>query len=265
MSIRAMNWAWDQRLGPSAKLILLALADDADDSGQCWPAVRRIAGKCLVSERTVQRALKEFETTGLLATTPRFTDKGRQTSNVYKLVMTPHPDKMSPSPAKSRTRGDTSVTLGATQLCRGEGDTAVAPLEPPREALSEPPQQPVDAQSTELLLPRSLPLAQNREIARMLEGTSPADAQVLLDELEGALETPGTIKTTAARWFRALVRRQKAGQFAPSAGIHITARRDANQVSAILINQDRRIATVPSSDLRQRLEAIRRRALAPDP
>ena len=160
MSIRAMNWAWDQRLGPSAKLILLALADDADDSGQCWPAVRRIAGKCLVSERTVQRALKEFETTGLLATTPRFTDKGRQTSNVYKLVMTPHPDKMSPSPAKSRTRGDTSVTLGATQLCRGEGDTAVAPLEPPREALSEPPQQPVDAQSTELLLPRSLPLAQ---------------------------------------------------------------------------------------------------------
>ena len=257
-----MNWAWDQRLGPSAKLILLALADDADDSGQCWPAVRGIAGKCLVSERTVQRALKEFETEGLLATTARFTDKGRQTSNVYQLVMSPHPDKMSPSPAQERTGGDADVTPRVTQLCRAGGDTTVTPLEPLTESLSEPPPQPAVATNAVLLLPPSLPSGQHREIVRMLDGMHPADAQTLLDELEGALETPGTIKTTAARWFGTLVRRHASGQFSPSAGIHVAARREARSAPVALTAQHQRIATVPSIDVRQRLDAIRRRTSA---
>ncbi|MGE5451100.1 MAG: helix-turn-helix domain-containing protein [Acidobacteriota bacterium] len=35
-----MHWAWEQRLAPSLKLVLMALADAADDEGQCWPSVR---------------------------------------------------------------------------------------------------------------------------------------------------------------------------------------------------------------------------------
>lgn len=66
MSIKAMNWAWEQKLPPSSKLILMSLADAADDTGECWPRVRIIAEKCCTSERTVQRVLKEFEQSGVL-------------------------------------------------------------------------------------------------------------------------------------------------------------------------------------------------------
>lgn len=65
-----MHWAWEQRLPPSLKLVLMALADAADDAGQCWPSLRTLAAKCCVSERTVQRVMKDFERMGLLLVTP---------------------------------------------------------------------------------------------------------------------------------------------------------------------------------------------------
>ena len=50
-----MNWAWRQNLPSTAKLVLLALADAADDEGNCWPSVATIAGKAGVTTRTVRR------------------------------------------------------------------------------------------------------------------------------------------------------------------------------------------------------------------
>ncbi|MEL7820991.1 helix-turn-helix domain-containing protein, partial [Pseudomonas aeruginosa] len=43
MSIKAMNWAWEQPLSPVPKLVLMALADNADDHGYCWPKMKTIA------------------------------------------------------------------------------------------------------------------------------------------------------------------------------------------------------------------------------
>ena len=106
-----MDWAWDQRLPPSLKLVLMALADAADDEGQCWPSVRTIAVKCCISERTVQRVMKEFKAMGLLLSESRQTSSGRQTSHCYFLNVNCYPDKLSPSRA----------------ICRGEGDKGVTP------------------------------------------------------------------------------------------------------------------------------------------
>ncbi|MGB5255148.1 MAG: helix-turn-helix domain-containing protein, partial [Sedimenticolaceae bacterium] len=47
-----MNWAWRQALTPTLKLVLMALADAADDQGVCWPSVSTLAKKCSVSTRT---------------------------------------------------------------------------------------------------------------------------------------------------------------------------------------------------------------------
>ncbi len=41
MSVAATQWAWRQALKPAAKLVLLALADRANDAGECWPSVHR--------------------------------------------------------------------------------------------------------------------------------------------------------------------------------------------------------------------------------
>lgn len=72
MSIRLMSAAW--RLGgmnPGAKLILLALCDNASDEGICYPSIRRIAEKCCMSERTVQGHIAAFEASGVLARSER--------------------------------------------------------------------------------------------------------------------------------------------------------------------------------------------------
>ncbi|WP_425610856.1 helix-turn-helix domain-containing protein [Xanthomonas albilineans] len=87
MSIKAMNWAWEQRLPPNSKLILMALADSADEVGKCWPRVRLIAEKCCASERTVQRVLKELEERGFLHIERRFRGDGGQSSNAYYLCL----------------------------------------------------------------------------------------------------------------------------------------------------------------------------------
>lgn len=127
MSIRAMNWAWDQTLTPTAKLILMALADAADDVGVCGPSLRRIASKCLVSERTVQRALKDFEDRQLLSVSRRFARDGRQKSNSYLLAVGRVPDNLSPPVRSGQWQGDATVAHGMSPACRGEGVTPVAP------------------------------------------------------------------------------------------------------------------------------------------
>jgi hypothetical protein len=59
----------------------------------------------------------------------------------------------------------------------------------------------------------------------LLREVPEADAQVLLDELEAALEVPGTIKTTPGRWFYGLVQRYVQGKFNPVGAPLVAARR----------------------------------------
>jgi hypothetical protein len=58
VSIAAMNWAWSLTLSPREKLVLMSLADAADDRGVCWPSIPTVARKCCLSKRTIQRTLR---------------------------------------------------------------------------------------------------------------------------------------------------------------------------------------------------------------
>lgn len=66
-----MNWTWKQKLRPTPKLILMSLADAADDFGVCWPSVLTVATKCCVSDRTVRRVMKILEDRRLMLSEPR--------------------------------------------------------------------------------------------------------------------------------------------------------------------------------------------------
>ena len=67
MSIAAMNAVWSRPEPKGAKrLILLALADWADDAGLSWHSIGHLARKAAVSERHVTRALREMEAEGLV-------------------------------------------------------------------------------------------------------------------------------------------------------------------------------------------------------
>ena len=96
------------------RLMLLALADNANDQGVCWPSVPTLASKCAVDKRNVMKTLARLEDDGHVRVERR---SGRV--NVYHL-------SASAAPSKGRTRdvrvtGDAGVT-GDVQRTRDVGD-----------------------------------------------------------------------------------------------------------------------------------------------
>ncbi|SDO36112.1 Helix-turn-helix domain-containing protein [Pseudomonas jinjuensis] len=197
-----MNWAWEQQLPPVPKLTLLALADNADDHGYCWPKMRTIATKCCTSERTIQRTIKSLLGTGLLHKAARFDGSGRQVSNSYTLALS-YPDKLSP-PSQQRggnnREGVASVTPGTTELCHGGSDAAMSPLEPPHEPSKES-STPGLAKITQLKAEERLKLA--RLISEVPTDQQEAITALLVDAL-----TKGAIQTSPSRWLKAVIRRK---------------------------------------------------------
>jgi hypothetical protein len=64
MSIRIMTAAWATDLPAGDKLVLLALADCANDEGLCWPGVRSLCAKTGKAERSLQASIKSLESGG---------------------------------------------------------------------------------------------------------------------------------------------------------------------------------------------------------
>lgn len=104
MSNIALAWAWGKRVkDPVAKIVLLKLADQANDSGVCWPSRATIADHTNASERTISRKIGYLAECGLLEIRRRERADGGQTSNVYILAVgTPIPGvTVSPPPSPS--------------------------------------------------------------------------------------------------------------------------------------------------------------------
>ena len=88
MSIRLTSQIWDSgRYEQTALLVLLALADQANDDGVCWPAVSTIAARARCSARYVRTLLGEFEKDGWISIEHR---EGKP--SMYRLTIpTPEP------------------------------------------------------------------------------------------------------------------------------------------------------------------------------
>ena len=69
MSVRAITWAFGQRVGaPMTKLVLLSLADHHNDETGTdpFPAIETIAAETEMNERSVRRYLEALEAAGLI-------------------------------------------------------------------------------------------------------------------------------------------------------------------------------------------------------
>lgn len=71
---------------PSAKLVLLKLADNANDKGECWPSFQNIADVCEMSRRSVIDQIDHLIGLGLITKTERRGPKGNS-SNLYVLML----------------------------------------------------------------------------------------------------------------------------------------------------------------------------------
>ncbi|MGL5703620.1 MAG: helix-turn-helix domain-containing protein [Cetobacterium sp.] len=87
MSMLLMVKAMKARVGNSArKLVLLKLADNANDNGECWPSYQHIADHCEIDRRTAMRHINQLESDGFLRKEYRKGEKGNS-SNVYHLTL----------------------------------------------------------------------------------------------------------------------------------------------------------------------------------
>lgn len=61
-----MSLVWDKPLPIARKMVLLSLADQSNDAGQCWPELDDLAARCSMSRRTLFDCLRELEEAGFL-------------------------------------------------------------------------------------------------------------------------------------------------------------------------------------------------------
>ena len=103
MSIKMMFSAMNIKVGkPSAKLVLLKLADNANDKGECWPSFQNIADVCEMSRRSVIDQIEHLIGLGLISKTERKGPKGNS-SNLY--ILTLGGEKSAPPPSENSALG----------------------------------------------------------------------------------------------------------------------------------------------------------------
>lgn len=88
MSVHVSSWAWKQKTGGMAeKLVLLKLADNANEEGMAFPRRRAMIAETGLSPASITRALRGLRDAGLLHVEPRTDSNGRQASNRYWLLV----------------------------------------------------------------------------------------------------------------------------------------------------------------------------------
>lgn len=72
MSAKYTFWAWKQKTGShTAKIVLLKLADAANDEGESWYSIPKMLVVCEMSDRAFRSQLRRLEELGLLTTHQR--------------------------------------------------------------------------------------------------------------------------------------------------------------------------------------------------
>lgn len=90
MSIRLITWAFDAEIDDHiAKFVLVKLADNANDEGECWPTVRRISQDTAIPERTVTKKLAWLEEQGWIERRRERTEGGHYGVTRYQLPAAP--------------------------------------------------------------------------------------------------------------------------------------------------------------------------------
>lgn len=116
MSMRLMVEVFHTEVGnPMHKLVLLKLADNANDNGECYPSYQHIAKQCEIGKSTAMRAIDALCEKGLLIKQPRYLIGGKeQTSNFYVIVLPSLQGSVRETPGvvSERHQGGVTVTPG---------------------------------------------------------------------------------------------------------------------------------------------------------
>ena len=137
MSIQAVAWAISQQVGgPAGKVLLMCLANYADEKGLCWPSQATISREAELGVRTTRDWLKKLEQMGFIERTERRREDGSRTSDFIRLCMerapsgdNGAPDRKSAKPPQNKQAAESAGSQnqpanaagGPGISCRGVG------------------------------------------------------------------------------------------------------------------------------------------------
>lgn len=135
MSWKVTAWAEKQRTGSaSRKVLLLVLANYADEDGICWPSQETLASGTELSVDTIQRQLKRLEANGVISRWKRPARLGRWPGHAYRLNMfaaaSPEPQnaaRPTSDPGKMRSGNTASEPKSEPQAMRHDPSTETSP------------------------------------------------------------------------------------------------------------------------------------------
>ena len=120
---------------PLRKLVLIKLADNASDNGECWPSYQHIADQCEISRRSVINHIEALCESGLLKKEGRLGPNGKK-SNMYVLSLdgagAAHPN------VQEIHQGGAGAALGGGAGAAHRISHSLEPVIEPKDSSSEP-------------------------------------------------------------------------------------------------------------------------------
>jgi DNA-binding transcriptional ArsR family regulator len=272
MSISLMTDVWKLTLQAPRKMVLLALADNANDEGtDCWPSVGKLVEKCSMSERAVQGHLAALEKDGFIKRHERLGRSNKFTIHVERIRL----ELLKKVKASAATTAESALPAKVPDLPPQNLHTSPSnPHGINTPADSAPPQSlhPTPADSAPITTRESslkttttssdaiesgggestseklhYPVCSQEESIAIDEllTTCPAEyRQKALDEIEGARQA-GIIKTNLVPFARGIVTAIQRGTFTVGHGTKVASNRQRkstmqrNQIfSEIILDQD---------------------------
>lgn len=141
MSMELMVKAMKTKVGnPLRKLVLIKLADNASDKGECWPSYQHVADQCEISKRSVMNHIDALCDAGLVRKEIRKGGPKGNSSNMYHLRL--DGEGFAPPLVQEIHQGSAGAALGSAGDSLG-GSAGAAPrtshsFEPVNEPVNEP-------------------------------------------------------------------------------------------------------------------------------
>ena len=131
MSMRLMVQAMNCEVGnPARKLVLLKLADNANDDGICFPSYQYIADKCEMSKRSAISHIDDLIKMGFVTKKAR-KNKDGSSANLYLLHLEQGGEKSAPG-GENISLGSENFALGGSENISPRTSHSLEPVNEPK-------------------------------------------------------------------------------------------------------------------------------------
>jgi DNA-binding transcriptional ArsR family regulator len=247
-----MTDVWKLKLQAPRKMVLLALADNANDEGtDCWPSIGKLVEKCSMSERAVQGHLSALEEDGYIRRHERLGRSNKFTIHVDRIrhellqkikaledtpaessppanIADRPPQNLHPSPSNLRGINTPADSAPPQDLRPTPAESApITTIEPSLKTTTTSSNAIGSCGGVVSIGKLHYPVCSQEEsiaIAELVASCPPESRQKALDEIEGARQA-GVIKTNLVPFARGIVTAIHRGTFTVGHGTKVASNR----------------------------------------